>query len=348
MILNERKIKILEALINDYIATGEPIGSRTIAKKYDLGISSATIRNEMSDLEEMGFILQPHASSGRIPSDKGYRLHVDRFNKYRELTQEETVYLKEIILNNINHMEYLMKETAKAISILTNYITIVSEPELKKITINHIHLMPMDKNSIVLVLITANKLIKNHIINVDKVPNINTLNELSAILNKLLKGNNVEDILNININDIKKEGTTFSNILDDILKAIFDILTHEENVEVYTSGVNNILAFPEFSDIKKAKSIFKTFEEKEILITLLDKNNSDNIQVVIGSENSLEQMKDCSIIRANYKLGNQSLGTIGIIGPTRMDYYQVSSVLNGIVKNINSVLYPINIDKFKL
>lgn len=347
MTLNERKIKILEALINDYIATGEPIGSRTIAKKYDLGISSATIRNEMSDLEEMGFILQPHASSGRIPSDKGYRLHVDRFNNYRELTKDETVYLKEIILSNINHMEYLMKETAKAISILTNYTTIVSEPELKKISISHIHLMPMDKSSIVLVLITANKLIKNHIINVDKVPNTNILNELSAFLNEILQGKNVEDILNININEIKKDKTSFTNILEDILKAIFDILTQEEDVAVYTSGVNNILTFPEFSDLKKAKNIFKTFEEKEILITLLDKNDSDNIQVVIGSENSLEEMKDCSIIRANYKLGNQSLGTIGIIGPTRMDYYQVSSVLNGIVKNINSVLHSINMDTFK-
>lgn len=347
MTLNERKIKILEALINDYIVTGEPVGSRTLAKKYGLGISPATIRNEMSDLEELGFILQPHASSGRIPSDKGYRLHVDRLIKYRELTNEETVYLKEVILNNINHMDYLMKETAKAISILTNYTTIVAEPKLKKISIKHIHLMPMDKNSIAITIITVNKLIKNHIIYVEEVPDVATLNDLSAYLNKLLEGKNLDHIMNLDLAELKNYTNIRLNTLEDILKAVIEILTQEENIQVYASGVNNILAFPEFSDVEKAKAIFKTFEEKEILITLLDKSDCDNIQVVIGSENSLEEMKGCSIIRANYKLANESLGTIGIIGPTRMDYYQVSSILNGIVKNINSVLHAINMDMFK-
>ena len=348
MFLNERKIQILEALISDYITTGEPVGSRTIAKKHDIGISSATIRNELSDLEEMGFILQPHASSGRIPSDKGYRLHVDRLIKYRELTQEETVYLKEVILSNINHIEYLMKETAKAISILTNYTTIVSQPELKKISIKHIQLIPMDKNSIVLVVITINKLVRNHVVSVDQSPDVETLNELSFFLTDLLQGKDIEDIMKIDITKMKRGQGSSTKILEDIIKAIFNILTKEEDIEVYTSGVNNMLTFPEFSDIEKAKNIFKTFEEKEVLITLLNKSNADNIQVVIGSENNLEEMKNCSIIRTNYKLGSQPIGSIGIIGPTRMDYYQVSSILNGIVKNINSVLYAINIDTFKV
>jgi len=347
--LNERKMRILEALINDYISTGEPVGSRTIAKKYDIGISSATIRNELSDLEEMGFILQPHASSGRIPSDKGYRLYVDTLmqDRYRDLTDDETVYLKEVILNNINHIEYLMKETAKAISILTNYTTIVSQPELKKISIKHIQLMPMDANSIVLVIITMNKLVRNSTVSVHESPNSESLGEISIFLTELLQGKDTEDIIKIDIAEVKEQKKAYANILESVIKAIVDILTKEEDIEVYTSGVNNILTFPEFSDIEKAKTIFKTFEEKEILITLLDKKNTDSIQVVIGSENNLEQMKDCSIIRTNYKLGNQSIGTIGIIGPTRMDYYHVSSILNGIVKNINSVLYAINIDEFK-
>ena len=334
--LNERKIKILEALIGDYIAYGDPISSRTIAKKHGLGISSATIRNEMSDLEEMGFIIQPHASSGRIPSDKGYRMYVDRL-VYRDLTKDETRYLKDVILGNINHMEYLMKETAKAISILTKHTTIVSEVGHKKITVKHIQLMPMDKNTIVVVVITVNKLVKNSMVNVDEPLTDETLNQMSALLNKLLRGKNVEDIISLTIADMPHK-----NIMEDIISAISKILTLEEEIEIFTSGVNNILDYPEFSDLEKAKGIFKTFEEKEVLITLMDKNGSENLQVIIGAENTLEEMKDCSIIKASYMLGGQPMGAIGIVGPTRMDYYNLTSVLNAVVTNINSVLHTIN------
>ena len=340
--LNERKVRILEAIINDYIATAEPIGSRTIAKKYDLGISSATIRNEMSDLEEMGYIVQPHTSAGRVPSDKGYRLYVDRLMHYRELTFEESDYLRSIIANNINHMDYLMRETAKAISVLTNYTTIVSEPELDLTSIKHIQLMPMDEKSIALVLITDNKVIKNHVVSVEKAPDYDTLTKLSFMLNDLLGGRKFSDISKIEFEGL---GSTQNNeVLHKILEAVKNMVIAEDKVRVYTSGVNNMLDYPEFSDIEKAKSLFKAFEEKEVLITLLGNNNTENVQVVIGSENSLEQMKDCSIIKANYMYGQKSLGAIGIIGPTRMDYTQVASVLYGIVKNVNTILHSMTKD----
>lgn len=338
MILNERKIKILEAIINDYIVSAEPIGSRTIAKKYDLGISSATIRNEMSDLEEMGYIVQPHASSGRVPSDKGYRLYVDTLMQYRSLTKDEVDYLNGIVLNNVSHMEYLMKETAKAISILTNYTTIVSEPQAEKTKVKHIQLMPMDETSIVLILITDDKVIKNHIIKMTKAPDYETLNNLSVVLNKLLSGQSIEDMEEMNILEAKNAAED-NGVLEKITEAIKSLLSQEDSVKVYTSGINNILEFPEFSDIEKAKNMFKTFEEKQILITLLGNKPSDKVEVVIGSENNLEQLKDCSIIKANYSYGEKSLGTIGIIGPTRMDYSQVVSVLYGIVGNLNSFIY---------
>lgn len=340
--LNDRKIKILEAIINDYIQTAEPIGSRTIAKKYDLGISSATIRNEMSDLEDMGYIVQPHTSAGRVPSDKGYRLYVDRLMHYRDLTYEETDYLRSIIVNNINHMEYLMRETAKAISVLTNYTTIASEPEMEITSIKHIQLLPMDEKNVALVLITDNKVIKNHVISVENAPDYETLTKLSFILNDLLGGRKFNDIATIEVEGV--EGQQNNEILQKILEAVKEIILQENNVRVYTSGVNNILEYPEFSDIEKAKGLFKTFEEKEVLITLLGNNNNENVQVVIGSENSLEQMKDCSIIKANYMYGQKSLGAIGIIGPTRMDYAQVVSVLYGIVKNVNAILHSMTKD----
>lgn len=334
--LNDRKIKILEALISDYILFGEPVSSRTIAKRHNLGISSATIRNEMSDLEDLGFIMQPHASSGRIPTDRGYRLHVDRL-VLRELTENEMSYLKNVILTNVNHMEYLMKETAKAISLLTNYTTIVSEVEHNKFKISHIQLMPMDNNAIIVVIVTVSKLIKNSIVSAPNAPNLEELNHLTVFLNKTLKGKTVEDIATTAL-----KNTKYQTILKSILDAIVGILTQEQEIEIYTSGVNNILIYPEFNDLQKAKNIFKTLEEKEVLITLLNKSIPEDIQVVIGSENKLEQMKDCSIIRASYNHNNQPLGAIGIIGPTRMNYFAVASVLNAVVKNINSVLYTIN------
>lgn len=330
--LSERKIKILEYLIYDYITYGEPVSSRTIEKRYRLGISSATIRNEMSDLEELGFIQQPHTSSGRVPTDLGYRLYVDRL-VLRDITAEEQVYLKNIVLTNINHMEYLMKETAKALSLLTKYTTIVSEATHNKLKIQRIQLMPMDSTAIVVVVITVTKLIKNSFVSISKPLNDETLNNLTTFLNSLIKGKTSDEISKLNVQDIP-----YKNLIKNILVAVIDILTLEEEIEIFTSGVNNILAFPEFNNIEKAKNIFKTLEQKDLLVTLLGDNTADNITVVIGNENSLEEMKDCSIIQATYKQNNQALGAIGIIGPTRMDYIAVASVLNAVVTKINTVL----------
>ena len=331
--LSDRKIKILEAIIQDYIDSGDPVSSRSIEKRHNLGISSATIRNEMSDLEDMGFIVQPHASSGRIPTDLGYRLHVDRM-EVSTLAEADRAYLREIIINNIGNMEYLMKETAKAISVLTNYTTIVSEVGVKRLKIQYIQLIPMDSNSIVVVVVTVTKVVKNKVMPVAQALEIEKLNQLTTFLNALLQDKNVEDILNIQI-----EESTDKILIEDILKVISLILTQEEEIEIFTSGANKILTYPEFSNVEKAKNLFSTLEEKEILINLLDKNNSDHVQVLIGSENALEQMQDCSIIKANYKQDSHPVGAIGIIGPKRMDYISVVSILNEVVKNINSVLY---------
>ena len=172
MKLNDRKIKILEAIITDYVATAEPVGSRTIAKKYDLGISPATIRNEMSDLEEMGLIEQPHTSAGRIPSQMGYRMYVDNMMHKRVLTSEEVEFLKNAISLNVDRIEYLMQQTAKALSMLTNYTTIVTEPKSTRVKIKHIQLVPIDNNTVAAVVVTDSKAIKNHIIKAKAIPDI--------------------------------------------------------------------------------------------------------------------------------------------------------------------------------
>lgn len=339
--LNDRKIRILEAIINDYIATAEPVGSRTIAKKYDLGVSSATIRNEMSDLEEMGLIVQPHTSAGRIPSDKGYRLYVDTLMRGQELTEEQVHFLKNVVDTNVGHIEYLMEQTAKALSLLTNYTTIITEPKSDKFNIKHIQLVPIDEKSVVVVLVTENKAVKNHFIRTSNVPDIDELNRMSAVINRIIKNyslSNMEDIAASLINQFPEYG----ELVRRVIKAIIATAKENENVNFYTSGVNNILGFPEFSDVEKAKNIFQALEEKDMLITLMDnKSSGDKVHIVIGGENNTDKLKNCSIVRAKYKFGN-SYGSIGIIGPTRMNYSQTVAVLNAIVDNINNVLKGIS------
>ena len=338
MDLNDRKIKILEAIITDYIETGEPIGSRTIEKKYDLGVSSATIRNEMSDLEELGLIVQPHKSAGRIPSDEGYRLYVDSLMHHREMTKEETNFLENIIVNNINHMDYLMEQTAKALSMLTNYATIVSKPQIIEDEISHIQLVPLDECSIIAVVVTKNKAVENHIIKIDEEFSTNELLEITNIINKALKEYSIKDIskmTNTNKNIISKQ----EQIINKIFKQIFKEDKDKKDIKFYTSGINNILDFKEFSDIEKAKSIFQILEEKHLLVDALSSNsNSENsIQILIGKENSIEEFKGCSIVKTEYKIAGAT-GTIGIIAPTRMDYAKAVCLLENIVPNINNVL----------
>ena len=338
MFLNERKIKILDAIINDYIHTAEPIGSRTIAKKYDLGISSATIRNEMSDLEDMGFIIQPHASAGRVPSDKGYRLYVDRLKPYRELTKDETAYLRQTVHDNISQMDFLMKETAKAISLLTNCTAIISEPHISKTLVKHIQLAPLDEKSIVLLLITDSNVVKNQIVQVGEFLDYQTLLNLTAIINANLQGLSIEEIDSNLVQHIQNSCGVMGKHILPIVKSIQSTVRHEDDLQVYTSGVKNILGFPEFSDLDKARALFQTLEEKTMLINLLGEPEDNKIQITIGDENQLQEMKGCSIIKTAYVLGDKAHGAVGLIGPTRMDYLEVTSVLNGIVKNINAAI----------
>lgn len=338
MSLNDRKIKILQAIINDYIETAEPVGSRTIAKKYSLGISSATIRNEMSDLEEMGFIMQPHASSGRIPSDLGYRLYVDHLMKKRELSLEEQGYLQSVISRDISQIDYLMEETARVISSLTKYTSFISEPVGQRARIKQVRLLPLDTVSVLLVIVTEDNFMKNHVIKLNIVPNEGKIFEIGMYLNRAFQGCALQQIDREVIARLQFELGEYSDLLRPILRALQVTMDAAEKVQLHMSGARNILAFPEFSDISKAKSLFQTLEEKDVLVTLLEETKSNDLQILIGSENTVQSMKDCSVITATYKLSDDTRGTIGIVGPTRMDYSQVISVLNGMVQNIEKVL----------
>ena len=300
MALNDRKIQILQAIINNYIETAEPVGSRTIAKKYNLGISSATIRNEMSDLEEMGFILQPHASSGRIPSDMGYRLYVDHLMQKKELGEEEQRYLQSIISRDISQIDFLMEETAKALSVLTNYTTIISEPKGQRTRMKQIRLIPLDSASVLLVIATEGNFIKNHVIKMGCVPTEEKIFDIGFCLNRLLQGCALREIDTLLVARMQEELWEYRELLPPILKAIETTMRSAEKVQLHMSGTKNILAFPEFADIQKAKSLFQALEEKDVLVTLLEESKNNDLQVLIGSENTVQSMQDCSVITVSY------------------------------------------------
>ena len=338
MSLDERKLKILQAIITDYIATAEPVGSRTIAKKYDLGISSATIRNEMSDLEEMGFIIEPHASSGRVPSDMGYRLYVDRMLKQRKLEEEDKKVVGSMINRNISQIEYLMDETARLISKMTNYTTIFSEPVVKNTKINKVRLMSLNKSDLMIIVAAEGNMVRNKIVSVKYMPDDDRLYDVSRVITQCLHSQIMENIDPQAVNQLYVELNGFDEIVSQTMTFIEEIVESSSKGKLHFSGTNNMLAFPEFSDIEKAKSLFKTLEKSDSLSNLLSDTKGNEMQIYIGNETGIEEMKDCSIVTTTYEFGDNITGTIGILGPTRMDYSQVVSVLNSMIGNIEDVL----------
>ena len=338
MKLDSRKLKILQAIINDYIVTAEPVGSRTVAKKYELGISSATIRNEMSDLEEMGFLEQPHTSSGRIPSDKAYRLYVDKLMQVQRLEEQEADYIKELYGLKILQLEQVIFHTAKVLSDITNYTSIALTPQLNKVTIKHIQLVPVDKEFALLVVVTSSGILKDTLIRIPQDIDSDFLHKISGILNNQFQGKSFAEVDMEDLSAIRKlfeENQKFFNSLVDILTGSF---RDSQRKEVYLGGTTNIFNFPEYQDIFRARSFLNLMEEKDLLYRILASTQNGGVKVSIGSENSQEELRDCSIVTATYSLGDRILGTIGIIGPTRMEYSKAVSVMDHMGKSLSRYL----------
>ena len=326
--LNERKLIILQAIIKNYLETGEPVGSRTLSKYTELNISSATIRNEMADLEELGFIFQPHASAGRVPSDKGYRLYVDMLMKEKE---EELIELKNLMLEKTDKVDKVLKQAAKALAVSTNYATMISAPIHSKNTLKFIQLSQVDEERVIAVVVMGGNVIKNKIIEVEKALTNEELLKLNMLLNTTLNGMSIEAINLGLIARLKEQAGNHSQMVSDVLDVVSDIIHVDEDMEIYTSGATNIFKYPELSDKQSAQEIINAFEEKQQLAELvtetLASDNNHGIQVYIGEEAPVKTMKDCSVVTATYELGEGMKGTIGIIGPKRMDYEHVMKTL---------------------
>ena len=338
MELSERKVKILQAIIRNYLETGEPVGSRTISKYTDLNLSSATIRNEMSDLEEMGYILQPHTSAGRIPSDKGSRLYVDTMMEQKDREIEE---MKEVMVQKEDKMDQLLKQVAKLLAVNTNYASMITTPTIHTNKLKFIQLSRVDVNQLLAVVVVEGNVIKNNIIHTAEELDDETLLKLNILLNTHLNGLALEEINLGMISSLKQQAGIHSEIVADVIDAIAESIHAEEDLEVYTSGANNIFRYPELADQQKASSIINTFEEKQLLTELVQENLSDDnntgIQVYIGEETPIQSMKDCSVVTATYELGEGMRGTIGIIGPKRMDYDKVIGTLKTITHQLDDL-----------
>lgn len=337
MELDERKVKILQAIVRNYLETGEPVGSRTISKYTDLNLSSATIRNEMADLEEMGYIMQPHTSAGRIPSDKGYRLYVDNMLAEKEKEVEE---MKELLLEKEDKMDNLLKQVAKVLAVNTNYATMISAPKYSGNKLKFIQLSRVDSNQLLAVIVTEGNVIKNHMIDTDQGLDDETLLKLNILLNTNLNGLSIEEINLAMIASIKKMAGIHSDIVGDVIDAVAEAIHSDEDLEIYTSGANNFLKYPELADKENAVSLLHAFEEKEPLNELALTNlagNETGIQVYIGDETPVEGLKNCSVVTATYELDEGMKGTIGIVGPKRMDYDKVVGTLKNMMNQLDSL-----------
>lgn len=340
--LDERKRKILKAIIQTYLETGEPVGSRTISKYTDLNLSSATIRNEMSDLEELGYIIQPYTSAGRIPSDLGYRLYVDELMKEKD---REVSEIKDLMIEKTDKMEKVLKQVVRVLASNTNYATMITGPAYHRNKLKFIQLSKVSQEQLLAVVVVEGNIVKNHIIDLQEPMDEETVLKLNLLLNTQLNGLSIEEINLGMISKMKEQAGIHSQVISSVIDAVAQaIAVDEEDMEIYTSGATNIFKYPELADTTNATRLISAFEEKKALAefvkdTMEHDGGQENtgIQVYIGNESPVKTMQDCSVVTATYDLGGGMQGTIGIIGPKRMDYENVMDNLKTLKTQLDNI-----------
>lgn len=335
--LTDRQLLILQVIIDDFIRSAQAVGSRTIAKKEDISFSPATIRNDMADLEEMGYIEKPHTSSGRIPSEKGYRFYVDHLLSPSALNREELASIRSLFDSKIYEIEMVAKKSAKLLSEFTNYTTIVLGPEHLETRLKQIEIIPLNRESVVAIIVTDTGHVQHKAFQVPEGLDPSVLEKLVNILNERLKGSTIIELTE----KIQKEllGVIKQNLYDHdrVFDLISNIFGHKKTEKVFYGGKTNMFSQPEFNDIQKIRSLLSVIEQESVVYNLF-KTKDAGISVKIGQENQLEEMQDCSVITATYSIGNEPMGTIAILGPTRMEYSRVISLLNIFSQDLTKAL----------
>ena len=340
MELTERKLRILQAIISDYVKTAEPVGSRTISKKYDLGISPATIRNEMADLEEMGYLTHPHTSAGRVPSDMAYRLYVNALMEKKELSKEEKNVIAQRLHSNVYEFEKTIEHAATVLSEITNLTSFALTPSKNEDALKFINLLPVDENTVVLMIVSESGKISNTALNISVPYTEENLQLLAKTMTYNYKGKSISEVLKNNIiesfeSDITAMSGLAANVMPDFMRTLEDML----NVNLYMEGLTNIFDIPEYNDLQKAKNFISILSQKEDFTRKLIERE-DGVIVTIGTENADDIMNDCALITASYHVDGKLVGKIGVIGPTRMKYGEVTSIIEYLTDNLS--------DTFKL
>lgn len=337
--LDLRKEKILQVITDDYIESAEPVGSRTIAKKYNLGLSPATIRNEMSDLEESGYLKQPHTSAGRIPSHQGYRYYVDALMHERPLTQDELEAIRNEFEAKTKRIDSLLQQTVKVLSQLTKFPSIILTPKLQVATFKYIQLVPINDYHLLVLVVTDAGFIENKLIETPFPIHEEELQRISSMLNKKLQGVSLRNLGSTLLREIKEEMLAHDKFFHETMQLLVKTLETKEKERVYLEGAVNILEQPEFKEVEKLKPIMMMLETEEKLYNILaDSSLQHGIRICIGEENPEEAAHQCSVVTATYEVGGRTLGAIGVLGPTRMDYARVVSVVDFVSNYLSDLL----------
>ena len=338
MELSDRKLAILKAVIDDYIMTGLPIGSRTISKKHGIELSSATIRNEMADLEELGFLVQPHTSAGRIPSHKAYRYYVDRLMKVVKLNPVEAENIKRYFQDRMSEVNEVLEKAAQALSDTTHHISMVLKPQLKQSIIKRIQFVKITERKAILLVVTDAGLVTDTVIVVPEGMSSDYMEMISRLLTEKLSQKTLEDAESDLRRSLEENLRLNKEFVDDLVTAIENSVEPQGEKGIVLGGTQNIIEYPDFMSIEKAKSFISVLQTKEMLYDMMKKATRLEFSVTIGQENEVKELQDLSVVTATYKVGGKSLGSFGVIGPTRMDYSRVISILGFVSQSLNSIL----------
>ena len=342
MSLDKRKVKILKAIISSYIDNAEAVGSRTISKKYELGVSPATIRNEMSDLEEMGFLVQPHTSSGRIPTDKAYRYYVDDlWRKVKTSKNPNFDQLRDIIEDKSNELDEIFRNSVRILSQFTRYTSFIVAPQLKQSVIKRVQMVPVSDTKVLLLIILQTNIVKQVMLRLNSPIPFDQMEKISESLTEKIYGYKLEDIDKIKDSLIKElyyVRESSNDALMDLLPYLMEQMLKIEEVNVFSDGITNILDLPEYNDVVKAREFISFVEDKDSVAKLLQYTGENDLDICIGSENKNYELRDCSLITATYKFNGKLIGRIGVIGPTRMDYNNVISTVKSISDAISEII----------
>ncbi len=337
--LNERSRRILEAIIEDYIGSAEPIGSRTVTRRHPLGLSPATVRNVMSDLEDLGYLCSPHTSAGRVPTEKGYRFYVDSLLQVGPLSDDQRHRIEQYYGGKELQVEERLREAGKLLSRISSYAGIVMAPRFTSTVFRHIEFLKLSRGQILVVFVSQTGIVQNKIIETEESLTQGDLEQVTNYLNRTLSGMTIQQVKQRIVEEMAQEKALYDQLLTRALKLSQEVLKDEMGGQIFIEGASKILEQPEFSDVDRMKRLFRTFEQKSLLVDLLDKSQRvDGVQIFIGNETEYADIEGCSLITSTYSSRRGAIGALGVIGPTRMPYSLVIPIVDYTARLVSQVL----------